>query len=85
MALFGKKARQNREKFTNGASGVLRRVVARDARVLKGKKTCNFLNDFGQKPAGVYGMGGPGSGMWYRWDTRTTLAGVYGGLMFKSP
>jgi hypothetical protein len=77
MALFGKKARQNREKFTNGASGVLHRVVARDARVLKGKKTCNFLNDFGQKPAGVYGMGGPGSGMWYRWDTRTTLDQVH--------
>ena len=47
MAWFGKKTRQTREKFTNGASGVLRRVVARDARVLKGKKTCNFLNDFG--------------------------------------
>ena len=46
MALFGKKVRQNREKFTNGASGVLRRVVARDARVLKGKKRCNFPNDF---------------------------------------
>jgi len=46
MALFGKKVRQNREKFNDGASGVLRRVVARDARVLKGKKRCNFPNDF---------------------------------------